>query len=124
MKVSLSQIIQVARLAEQSERIGGVASPLVMRMYRCDNAANLLVEKKWARFNDAQELGQFHQQSCQNLLNHLDELSSEELSPDSVKVLSELKQAIVVLKKTLATNPNCLTVAGNLKDVRNVPSEK
>lgn len=121
MKVSLSQTIPAARLAEQSERIGEVASPLVLRMHRCENAANPHVSDKAGRLNDAQGLEQFYLQGCQDLLSNLVELSSEDLSPSGVKELLELTQAIEMLKKILVSNPNYLTIAGNLKEARNVP---
>lgn len=120
MKVSLSQTIPATHLAEQSERIGEVSSSLVKRMQGCDNVSKLLVEEKGTKRNDAQELKQFQQQNCQALLSFLDELGSEELSPCSEKELTKLKHNIVELSKKLATSPNYLTLAANLKNVQNI----
>lgn len=122
MSVSLSQITPTSCFAEQSEKVAEVVSLLVMRMHSCDNVANPVVSAKGESFTDAQKLEQLQQslhQVGQTLLSHLDELNSKNSCSSHVNELLELRLNIEVLMK--ASNSNCLTLASNLKEARNVP---
>lgn len=122
MKVLPSQTTHVTSFAAHSESIDEKThlTTLSTLMHRCINVADSPIAEKQEVLSDAQKLKLYPQQGCQVLLSHLDKLSSEDLPSDKVKVLSELICGIEALEQKYATVPNFLTIAGNLKNTRNV----